>query len=285
MGIKIHKEKGDLIMKKTLTIKTDIMQVQVSVNGTTATLEQINPVMIFSNKHYVLHMEKLNIAGDTFAFDIKNSFEIPSYYTEEDIILSITESIYKERGKLFLYSIKDASGNYTSQHQLKIFKAIGTPTEEYSISYANRSFVINENCNELEQINIDYDIPVKLSLTGYMLDKEATEYIHVTERGIYLKRQKFNTVEDAQKYAVDQILTKLSLVKKETVRVEVPKRKVVKNKKRGPYVKIDTPEFAAVAEKYEKGLITSKQAGRKFGIAQNTFLNKMAQYRKLTSVK
>lgn len=271
-------------MKKTLTIKTDIIYATISLDGTKVTIEQINPVVNFGNKHYVLHMEKMNVAGDTFLFDNKKSFELP-YYDEEKAILAMTELIYKERGNLFIYAIKDEYGNYTSDHRLRIFKAIGSLVEEYSFNYANRSFVINETYDALEHITVDYDIPVTLSLTGYMLDKEAKEFIHVTERGIYVKRQKFNTVEDAQKYTVDQLLTKLSLVKKETVRVEVPKRKVVKNKKRGPYVKIDTPEFAAVAEKYEKGLITSKQAGRKFGIAQNTFLNKMAQYRKLTNAK
>ena len=115
--------------------------------------------------------------------------------------------------------------------------------------------------------------------------KEAKEFIHVTERGIYVKRQKFNSIEDAQKYTINQLLAKLSLVKKETTKVETPKRKTTKTKKYGPVVKIDTPEFVAIAEKYEKGLLTSRQAGRKLGIAQTTFFRKMAQYRELTNAK
>lgn len=66
-------------MKKTLTIKTDIIYAVISLDGTTVTIEQINPVMNFGNKHYVLHMEKMNVAGDTFLFDNKKSFEIPCY--------------------------------------------------------------------------------------------------------------------------------------------------------------------------------------------------------------
>lgn len=271
-------------MKKTITIKTDIIYAVISLDGTTVTIEQINPVMNFGNKHYVLHMEKMNVAGDTFLFDNKKSFEIPCC-DEEKAILAMTEMIYKERGNLFVYAIKDEYGNYTSDHQIRIFKAIGSPVEEYSINYTGRSFVINKTYDALEEIYVNYDIPVTLSLTGYMMNKEAKEFIHVTERGIYVKRQKFNSIEDAQKYTINQLLAKLSLVKKETTKVETPKRKTTKTRKYGPVVKIDTPEFAAIAEKYEKGLINSRQAGRKLGIAQTTFFRKMAQYRELTNAK
>ena len=138
-------------MKKTLTIKTDIIYAVISLDGTTVTIEQINPVMNFGNKHYVLHMEKMNVAGDTFLFDNKKSFEILCC-DEEKAILAMTEMIYKERGNLFVYAIKDEYGNYTSDHQIRIFKAIGSPVEEYSINYTGRSFVINKTYDALEEI-------------------------------------------------------------------------------------------------------------------------------------
>lgn len=264
-------------MKKITTITTENLEIIASMDGNRIFIEQANPVLTFDGKRYSLDMSRLVVNNDKFVYSPKKICDA----TKDATIASLINRYLLTGSKsLLIYGIRNSNGNFATNQELKIFKET-VSGKDYIMIYSGKVFSVNKDTEYLRPVTVNYDIPVSLSIKGYKIDETYEKVINVKDTAISIGNKYFDTIESAQRYALENIYNRLNLI--EEVKESEESKKIPVKKIRN-YVDSSSKEFINVAKKYEKKTITAAQAAAKVNLSTGNFYKKFKEYKTLKEV-
>lgn len=258
-------------MKKTIMMEN--MQATVEVENGKVSLVSINPILILSNKRYILDVSNLDSSGDRIIF---NPCKIGTVDAKNESRASaeITRLIINSKS-LFVYSIRKPDGSYNTRSEMRFFK--DTSAEKYIVLLGEKVFYVDEKSTFIKRAAAaNYTTLVSLNISAYHLDKMYERTIVVRGNSYSVGSSIFSNLEEADKFALKSIFDNLNLNGTEQKEIKIRKKK--------KYINADSPEFIAVAKKYEAGKIGYMQATAKLNISTAGFGRKMQEYRKMQEV-
>ena len=264
------------MMKKTITMEQ--MQVTIEIEGNGKTMvTSVNPILEFDGKRYVIDVTNIKNKDDsTFSFSpFKIGTANLAETDESRIMAEFTRYLLNDIGSLFLYGIREANGSYKTKQKMKFFK--DTVEEQYLVITGDKSFYVNEKSPFLKRATqAEYSILVALEINSYQIEKRYERTIVVKGSNYFVSNIAFATMEEANMFALKSIFDNINLKGSEPEQVKIRKKK--------KYVNVTSAEFAAVAKKYEKGLIDFNQAVARLDSSTACFSKKLREYRKLQEV-
>lgn len=263
-------------MKKTIVMEQMQVTIEIESNGRTV-VTSVNPILEFGGKRYAVDVTAIkNNDGSTFSF---SPFKIGTANLAETdetrIMAEFTRYLLNDIGSLFLYGIREADGAYKTKQKMKFFK--DTVEEQYLVIIGDKSFYVNEKSPFIKRTTqAEYSILVALEVDAYRIEKRFERTIMVRGDKYFVSNITFSTMEEANMFALKSILENINLKGKESEQVKIRKKK--------KYVSVTSPEFIAVAKKYNKGLIDFDQAISRLDISSAAFCRKIKEYRELQEV-
>lgn len=263
-------------MKKITTITTETMEIIASMENNRVLIEQVNPVLTFDGKRYSLDMSKLIINNDRFIYNPKKICDADDTTTVASLV---SKYLNATSDSLLTYGVRNNSGNYATNQELKVFKQVSG--KDYIMVYSGKVFSVNKNTEYLRPVTVNYSIPVSISINGYKINETYTKTILVKDTAISIGNKYFDTIESAQRYALENIYNRLNII--EEVKENDESKKIPVKKIRN-YVDSSSKEFINVAKKYEKKTITAAQAAAKVNLSTGNFYKKFKEYKALKEV-
>ena len=263
-------------MKKTIVMEQMQVSIEIEGNGRTV-VTSVNPILEFGGKRYAVDVTAIkNNDGSTFSF---SPFKIGTANLAETdearIVAEFTRYLLNDIGSLFLYGIREEDGAYKTKQKMKFFK--DTVEEQYLVIIGDKSFYVNEKSPFIKRTTqAEYSILVALEINSYQIEKRYERTIAVRGSKYFVSNTSFATMEEANIFALKSIFDSINLKGTEPQQVKVRKKK--------KYINVDSPEFIAVAKKYEAGKIGYLQASAKLDISTAGFGRKMQEYRNLKEV-
>lgn len=262
-------------MKKTIVMEQMQVSIEIEGNGRTV-VTSANPILEFDGKRYAVDVTAIkNNDGSTFSF---SPFKIGTANLAKTdgarIVAEFTRYLLNDIGSMFLYGIREADGTYKTKQKMKFFKDI--VEEQYLVIIGDKSFYVNEKSPFIKRTTqAEYSILVALEINSYQIEKRYERTIAVRGSKYFVSNTSFATMEEANIFALKSIFDSINLKGTE---------QQVKVRKTRKYINVDSPEFIAVAKKYEAGKIGYLQAAEKLDISKTGFGRKMREYRNLKEV-